>query len=210
MGRIFETPLYPYQRSADQDAVTPVRHPVVVIGAGPVGLAAAIDCALHDIPVIVLDDNEKVSFGSRAICFAKRTLEILDRLGCGQQMVDKGVVWSIGKVFFDTRQVYHFNLQPEGGQNRPAFINLQQYYLEKGLVDRVEQLLAAGKSIEIRGRNKVIAVNNNATHVALEVETPEGPYSLKADWLIACDGAASRRETCLASILSAASLRTIF
>ena len=81
--RIFETPLYPYARSGDQDAPMPVRHPVVIVGAGPVGLGAAIDLAQQDIPVVVLDDNDKVSFGSRAICFAKRPLEILDRLGCG-------------------------------------------------------------------------------------------------------------------------------
>jgi 3-(3-hydroxy-phenyl)propionate hydroxylase len=76
MTKIFEVPLYPYRRSADQDASRPARHPVVIVGAGPVGLAAAIDLALRDIPVVVLDENDKVSWGSRAICFAKRPLEI--------------------------------------------------------------------------------------------------------------------------------------
>lgn len=73
MTRIFETPLYPYARSPDQDARAPVRHPVVIVGAGPVGLAAAIDCAVRGVPVVVLDENDKVSRGSRAICFAKRS-----------------------------------------------------------------------------------------------------------------------------------------
>jgi 3-(3-hydroxy-phenyl)propionate hydroxylase len=191
MSRIFETPLYPYQRSPDQDAARPVRHPVVVVGAGPIGLAAAIDCALHDIPVVVLDENDKVSWGSRAICFAKRPLEILDRLGCGQPMVDKGVVWNLGKVFFGSRQVYAFNLLPEDGHQRPAFINLQQYHFEKYLVDRVMDLQAAGKPITIRGGNKVSQVTPHDNHVVLQVETPEGPYALEASWLIACDGAAS-------------------
>jgi 3-(3-hydroxy-phenyl)propionate hydroxylase len=191
MGRIFDTPLYPYQRSPDQDAPEPIRHPVVVIGAGPVGLAAAIDCALHGIPVIVLDDNDKVSFGSRAICFAKRTLEILDRLGCGDSLVNKGVQWKVGKVFFDTRQVYQFDLLAEGGHKRPAFINLQQYYLENGLVDRVRELQAAGRPIEIRGRHKVAGITTQADNVSLAVETPDGSYTVEADWVIACDGAAS-------------------
>ena len=105
MTKIFETPLYPYHRSKDQDETSPVRHPVVVIGAGPVGLAAAIDLAQQDVPVVVLDDNDRVSFGSRAICFAKRPLEILDRLGCGEPIVEKGVVWDTGKVFFGDRQI---------------------------------------------------------------------------------------------------------
>jgi len=41
-----------------------VRRPVVVIGAGSVGLCAAIDLAQHDIPVVILDENDKVSSGS--------------------------------------------------------------------------------------------------------------------------------------------------
>jgi 3-(3-hydroxy-phenyl)propionate hydroxylase len=191
MGRIFETPLYPYQRSPDQDAAKPVRRKAVVVGAGPIGLAAAIDCAQQGIPVVVLDENDKVSWGSRAICFAKRPLEILDRLGCGQPMVDKGVQWNVGKVFFGARRVYEFNLLPEGGHQRPAFINLQQYHFEKYLVDRVMQLQAQGEPIEIRGGSKVTAVRPQTDHVSLLVHTPDGPYDLEADWLIACDGAAS-------------------
>ncbi|MCB1423231.1 MAG: FAD-dependent monooxygenase, partial [Nitratireductor sp.] len=191
MTRIFETPLYPYVRSADQDAAAPVRHPVIVVGAGPIGLAAAIDLAQQDIPVVVLDDNDKVSFGSRAICFAKRPLEILDRLGCGEVMVEKGVTWNTGKVFFDERKVYEFNLLPEDGHKNPAFINLQQYHFEKFLVDRVRELEAQGKPIEIRGNNRVTAVDAGDDHVSLTIETPDGPYRLEADWMIACDGAGS-------------------
>jgi len=197
MKKIFETPIYEYARVPDQDAVSPVRHPVVVVGAGPVGLAAAIDLAQRDIPVVVLDDNDKVSFGSRAICFAKRPLEILDRLGCGQPMVDKGVVWDSGKVFRDERQIYAFNLLPESGHKRPAFINLQQYYLEKYLVDRLRALQAKGKPVELRGGNRLSAVGQHDSHVSLEVDTPEGPYNIEADWLIACDGAKSATRTML-------------
>lgn len=191
MSKIFETPLYPYRRSADQDAAKPVRHAVVVVGAGPVGLVAAIDLALHNIPVVVLDDNEKVSFGSRAICFAKRPLEILDRLGCGEQMVKKGVTWSTGKVFFDKRQVYAFNLLAEAGHRRPAFINLQQYYFEKFAVERIRELEANGFPIELRGANKVVSLDNFDDRVRLQIDTPDGRYALDAGWLIACDGAGS-------------------
>ena len=191
MNKVFEVPLYAYARSPDQDAATPARHPVVVVGAGPVGLAAAIDLARHDVPVVVLDDNDKVSWGSRAICFAKRPLEILDRLGCGDAFVDKGVTWNTGKVFFGERQVYAFDLLPEAGHKRPAFINLQQYYFEQYLVDRIRALQAAGKPIELRGRNTVLSVESSPDGVTLEVDTPDGPYTLQAGWLIACDGAGS-------------------
>jgi len=197
MSKIFEVPLYPYQRSVDQDAATPARHPVVVVGAGPVGLALAIDLAMQDVPVVVIDENDKVSWGSRAICFAKRPLEILDRLGCGDPMVDKGVIWNLGKVYFDERQVFGFNLLPEQGHKRPAFINLQQYYMEQYLVDRLRELQAEGKPVELRGGSKVLNVVQDEAVAELTVGTPEGPYQLKADWVIACDGAASPIRTLL-------------
>lgn len=191
MNRIFERPLYAYARSPDQDTAAPVRHPVVVVGAGPVGLALAIDLAQQDVPVLVLDDNDKVSFGSRAVCFAKRTLEILDRLGCGEPMVEKGVTWKTGKVFHDTRRIFEFDLLPEGGHRRPAFINLQQYYFEEAQIARIRALQEAGKPVEVRGGNKVSAVGRQDDHVRIEIDTPEGSYNLEADWLIACDGANS-------------------
>ncbi|MEM5472810.1 FAD-dependent oxidoreductase [Hoeflea sp. AS60] len=195
MGKVFEVPLYPYQRSADQDAAAPVRHPVVVVGAGPVGLALAIDLAMQDVPVVVIDENDKVSWGSRAICFAKRPLEILDRLGCGDPMVDKGVIWNLGKVYFDERQVFGFNLLPEQGHKRPAFINLQQYYLEQYLVERARELQRQGKPIELRGGSKVVEVSQDEGGAELTISTPEGPYQIKADWVVACDGAASPIRT---------------
>jgi 3-(3-hydroxy-phenyl)propionate hydroxylase len=89
---------FDYRRSANQDSAQPVRHPVVVVGAGPVGLALAIDLAQREVPVVLLDNDNTLSTGSRAICFAKRTLEIFDRLGCGERMVAKGVSWSVGSI----------------------------------------------------------------------------------------------------------------
>ncbi|MCG7624053.1 FAD-dependent oxidoreductase [Epibacterium sp. Ofav1-8] len=191
MNKIFEVPLYPYTRHADQDAHPPARHKVVVVGAGPVGLAAAIDLAQSGVPVVVLDDNDKVSFGSRAICFAKRTLEIADRLGVGHAMAGKGEEWNVGKVFFGDRKVYDFNLLPEDGHQFPAFVNLQQYYIEEYLVDRVRALQAEGAPIEMRGKNRVTNVSDHGDYAALTVETPDGAYRLETEWLIACDGAGS-------------------
>src|ERR1700733_3776442 len=81
---------FDYRRHADQDAAQPARHPVAVVGAGPVGIALAIDLAQRGVPVLLLDNDCTLSSGSRAICFAKRTLEVFDRLGCGDPMVAKG------------------------------------------------------------------------------------------------------------------------
>ena len=191
MNAIFDTSFYPYARHADQDESAPRRHPVVIIGAGPVGLALAVDLAQSGIKTVMIDDNDKVSFGSRAVCFAKRTLEIADRLGFGQTLINKGVQWNLGKVFLDDRKVYEFNLLAEDGHRRPAFINLQQYYFEITLVGRARALQAEGAPVDLRASSKVTAVTPQSNHVTLQVETPEGPCTLEAEWLIAFDGAAS-------------------
>ncbi len=138
--------LYPYAQSPDQDGGSPARHQVVVVGGGPVGLATALDLGRRGVPVLVLDDHEGTGQGSRALCFAKRTLEICDRLGAAGPMLDKGVQWNLGKVFHDDRLLYEFNLLPEGGHALPAFINLQQPYFEKYLHDAIVTAQAAGRA----------------------------------------------------------------
>ena len=183
--------LYPYARSSDQYATTPVRHKAVVVGGGPVGLATALDLGKRGIPVVLLDDHEGPGLGSRALCFAKRTLEICDRLGAAAPMLAKGVQWNLGKVFHDDRLLYEFNLLPEGGHAFPAFVNLQQPWFEKFLHDAILVAQAQGAPIELRGKNRVDAVIPAEDHVTVEVMTPDGPYRLEADWLIACDGARS-------------------
>ena len=187
--------IYPYERSPDQDKASAVRHPVVIVGGGPVGIATALDLGQQGVPVLVLDDHEGIGQGSRAICFSKRSLEIADRYGCAGPMIDKGVVWNLGKVFHRDEKVFEFNLLPEEGHKYPAFINLQQPYFERFMVDRLRQLQAAGAPIQLRGKNRVDGIEVHDDHVVLEVMTPDGPYSLEADWLVACDGANSPLRT---------------
>lgn len=177
--------LYPYQKNADQDHAAAVRHPVVIVGGGPIGLATALNLGLKGVKVLLLDDHEGAGAGSRALCFAKRTLEITNRLGAAEPMIEKGVQWNIGKVFHDDRQIYEFNLQPESGHQFPAFINLQQPYFEKFLYEAIERAQSAGAPIEIRGKNRVDALTTHNDHVVLDVMTPDGSYSVEADWLVA-------------------------
>ena len=183
----YQSLTFAYRSSSDQRNGTPVRHPVVIVGAGPVGLTCAIDLARQGIRVIVLDDDDTLSTGSRAICFAKRTLEIWDRLDCGDRMVDKGVSWNVGKVHFRDDLVYRFDLLDEPGHRRPAFINLQQYYVEGFLFETA----SADPDIELRWKNRVAGLEQDATHATLTVETPDGPYRLACDYVIACDGSRS-------------------
>jgi 3-(3-hydroxy-phenyl)propionate hydroxylase len=163
------------------------RHKVVIVGAGPIGLAMALELANHDIPSVVVDDNNVVSVGSRAICWSKRSLEILDRLGVAQRAVEKGVTWKVGRTFHREAEVFNFDLLPEDGHQMPAFVNLQQYYVEEYLIERA----AAEPLIDLRFRNKVVSVSQGGDHTVAEIETPDGPYRLEAEYLIACDGARS-------------------
>ncbi|MDB5604177.1 MAG: FAD-dependent oxidoreductase [Bradyrhizobium sp.] len=178
-----------YRRHPDQDrdGGDAALYSVVVVGAGPVGLSLAIDLAQRGHGVVLLDDADRIGEGSRAICFSKRSLEFWDRLGVGNRMVDKGVVWSVGKIFHGASQLYQFNLLPEEGHKRPAFINLQQFYAEAYLVDRVQELSA----IDLRWRNKVTGLEQHNDHVVLTIETPDGPYRMRANYVVACDGARS-------------------
>ena len=162
-------------------------HPVAIVGAGPVGLATAIDLATNGVEVVLLDDDDRLSTGSRAICFAKRTLEIFDRLGCGEPMVAKGVGWSKGRVFHRQGEIFAFDLLPEAGHNRPAFINLQQYYVEGFLYQRARLL----PKLEMRWKHRVADVRSGPDGVTLDVEAPDGGYRLQCRYLVAADGARS-------------------
>jgi 3-(3-hydroxy-phenyl)propionate hydroxylase len=179
---------YPFRAPAE---LTGARghYPVAIAGAGPIGLAAARDLALKGIRSVILDDDDKVSTGSRAICWAKRTLEIFDRLGCVGPMMQKGVTWNTGKVFYgdDRKPVFSFDLLPDRSQCFPAFINLQQYYVEEYLVELIEQTPLT----ELRWQSRVSSVRQYGDHVEVGVDTPQGAYVIDADYLIAADGSRS-------------------
>ena len=180
-------PRYEYRRAPELGAKATRRVPLVIVGAGPVGLSAAIDAALRGLQVILLDDDNTVSVGSRGVCYAKRTLEIFDRLGIADRVLAKGVTWNVGRTFHGEREVFSFNLLPEAGHQRPGMVNLQQYHLEQYLVERAMEL----KAIDLRWQHKCASVTVQHDGVQLEIETADGRYALHADWLIAADGAKS-------------------
>ncbi len=162
MNKIFEVPLYPYERSPDQDALNAVRHPVVVVGAGPIGLALAIDLAQQDLPVVVLDDNDKVSIGSRAICFAKRPLEILDRLGCGERDGRQGRRVERRQGLLP--RAAGLRLRPAAREGPPApGLHQSAAVLPRGIPGRAGPRAGSrGQADPASGRNKVAAVGTHA------------------------------------------------
>ena len=183
----YHYPKYEYVQPPEQKTGETRRYPVVVVGAGPVGLAAAIELAQTGVQVVVLDDDDTVSVGSRGVCYARRALEVLDRLGVGDACVAKGVSWNVGRTFFREQEVYNFNLLPQPDFKRPGMINLQQYYLEEYEIKRALEL----PNLDLRFRNKVVAVTPDGNGATLQIETPDGIYSMETDWLIVADGARS-------------------
>ncbi len=179
---------FEYATAPELSGKTADPYPVVIVGAGPVGLSAAIDLAVHGVRSVVLDDNDVVSVGSRAICWAKRTLEIFDRLGVGERMVEKGVTWKVGRLFHRDREVYSFDLLQQAGHKMPAFINLQQYHVEQYLVERCADF---PDLIDIRWKNKVTGIEQHEDAVTVQISTPDGDYALDAGFAVACDGARS-------------------
>jgi 3-(3-hydroxy-phenyl)propionate hydroxylase len=181
--------IYPFARPPELDSDDRVRLPVIIVGAGPVGMAMGLELDRQGIRNFILDDDNKVSIGSRAILWSKRALEVLDRLGCSERILDKGVTWNLGKIFFGDRKdpVYEFKVLEEEDQQFPGFINLQQYYVEEYLKDEID---TRGLT-EVRWENEVIAVDQTANGATVSVSTPDGNYKLDCDYVIAADGSHS-------------------
>ncbi|WHZ09593.1 MAG: FAD-dependent oxidoreductase [Burkholderiaceae bacterium] len=193
MQKTFNYPKFDFVRPPELADGNSGHYPVVVVGAGPVGLSAAIDLAQQGQDVLLLDNDDTVSFGSRAVCYAKRALEVLDRMGCGDKFVQKGISWDVGRTFLHEGEVFSFNLRPESDHHRPGMINLQQYYLEAYLIERAQQL----PNLAMRFKSNVISVVPGGDKVTVRIETPEGPYALTTDWLVVADGANSRVRSML-------------
>ncbi|MFT6556532.1 FAD-dependent oxidoreductase [Sneathiella sp.] len=167
----------------------------LIVGGGPVGLSLALDLGRRGRRVVVVNALPFIPRGSKAICFSKRSLEIFDRLGIGDRLVEKGVVWDKGKVFWKAENdpVYEFDLLPIKDQKYPAFINIQQYYVEEYLLDEISTY----DNIQIRWRHEVVAIAPDQHGADVTVETPEGSYSVRADYVLACDGNKSPVRTML-------------
>ena len=149
---------------------------------------AALELARRGHRSLVIDKKDNLSAGSRAICWAKRSLEIMDRLRLGEVLTAKGITWQTGKVFFDRRRVFEFDLVPDRGHRRPAFVNLQQYYFEHFCIEAA----AATDLIELRWQEEVQGFELTGDGALLTLRTPSGDYRLHADWVIAADGARSQ------------------
>ena len=166
------------------------RARLVIVGGGLTGLTLAADLACRGIKAVLLDDDNTVGVrgaSSRGMVWAQKSLEIMDRIGVAGRMIEKGVTWSVGRTMSGDEAVYSFNRAEGNASRQPPFVNLQQFYLEWFLVERLGEL----GHVELRWNNEVTGVTQDGDAVHLDVMTKDGPYRIAADWVVDATGANS-------------------
>ena len=183
----YQLPSYRFQPPVDLGGGAPRRYPIVIAGAGPAGLTLACDLAQRGVASVLIDEDDTVGVrgaSSRGICYAQKSLEILERMEIGERAVAKGVAWSLGRTLSGNQEVYNFNLQTQSVSEQPPFVNLQQFYLEWFLVDRIQALGLT----DLRWKSRVTSVEQRDDGVIVQVETPAGNYALQAQYLVDATG----------------------
>lgn len=161
--------------------------PVLIIGAGPTGMTAALELAYHGVPSIILDEGHELSEGSRAIAIHRTALMVWEKLGCVEPMLEKGIAWQVRRTFFREQELYAQLMPAPAPGALPTFINLQQYYTELYLLQRIQ----GEPLIDLRWDHQVVNVVQDEESVILTVVTPTGPRSVRGRHALACDGARS-------------------
>ncbi|MDH4391609.1 MAG: FAD-dependent monooxygenase [Aquabacterium sp.] len=182
------------------------RQAVVIAGAGPAGLVTALELARHGVRSVVLAADLQVSAGSRAIVFTRRTLEILQQVGVAAPMVANGLPWRCGNSFYRGQRVFRMEAPHDDDDRFWPMLNIQQQFLEEYLLDAC----AATGLIDLRWGNKLTHVEQQADHALLAIDTPAGPYSLQAGWLVAADGTRSGIRSQLGLQMEGASFESMF
>lgn len=163
------------------------RQQVVIVGGGPAGMVTALELARHGVSSVVLSADLQLSQGSRAICFTRRSQEILQQVGVADRISQTGLPWRFGNSFYRGQRVFRMEAPHDEHDRFFPIINLQQQYLEQYLYEACK----AHRLIDFRWGNKVLRVDQKSDHAVLEVDTPEGLYTLSSDWVVAADGGRS-------------------
>ncbi|MDI9336574.1 MAG: FAD-dependent oxidoreductase [Gammaproteobacteria bacterium] len=190
---LYQLPTYPFLVPPELSQNSSDVYFVVVVGGGLSGLTTACALAVAGVPVVLLDEDNTVGVkgaASRGICYTQKSLEIFDKLGIYQKLVDKGIQWSIGRAYAGEHEVFSFDLNQQFSYGlQPKFINIQQFYIEMFLVNRLEELKAKGCAVDLRWLSKVVQFENSKDQAILTVETPAGSYTIQTQYVVDATGA---------------------
>ncbi len=165
--------------------------PVVIVGAGPVGLVTALLLARHEIRTVVLEAAERREpTGSKAICFQRDVLDVLDRVGCASELIAAGVTWTVGRTFYGDHELFAVTFpHPQSGAV-PPWINISQAVLEQLLIDLAE----ACPLIELRYSQPVTELLVEPTGIepaGVEVRVAHDGDPVRGSHVVCADGAHS-------------------
>lgn len=180
---------YPARLPELTDGTDVRRHPVAIVGGGPIGLSLALGLARHGIASVVLEADDSVSHGSRAACISRRSQEILQQLGAVAPVLAKALPWTAGTSYYRQTPVYRLEMPMDARQKYYPMVNLEQCFFEQDLADLIEAKHAG--MVELRWQTRLTGFAADAGGATLSLDTPHGPYRLGADYLVACDGARS-------------------
>lgn len=153
---------------------------VIVAGAGPAGLMLAGELRLAGVDVIVLERLDERTGESRGLGFTTRTMEIFDQ---------RGVLSRFGDI--DTSIQGHFGGLPvdfsvlEGAHQ--AAKTVPQSHTETVLEEWITEL-----GVDIRRGHELLSLKDDGEGVEVEVRGPDGVHTLRAAYLVGCDGGRSK------------------
>jgi 3-(3-hydroxy-phenyl)propionate hydroxylase len=185
---------------------TQARKKVAIAGSGPAGMVTALELARHGVPSVVLTSELQFSQGSRAICFTRRSMEILQQVGVADRMTEGGLPWRFGNSYYRGQRVFRMEAPHDPDDRFFPIINVQQQYMEEYLHDACQ----ANPLIEFRWGNKVEQVTQKDGYAEVRVDTPEGEYTLETDWLVDASGGRSAIRTAMNLAMEGASYEGFF
>ncbi len=159
---------------------------VLVVGAGPVGLAMAAELARYQVKVRLIDKATAPSDKSKALVLWSRTLELLDRAGCAGAFIDAGLKASGASISAQGRRLAHIDLAAIDSPH-PYALMLPQSETERLLAQHL-----AGFGITVERGVELADLTPGRDRVTARLRQPDGrEEDVACDWLVGCDGAHS-------------------
>ena len=168
----------------------PKQLHVIVVGAGPVGIVTALAFAKRGIHVTVLEAEETYDDKPRAATTHASTLDMMDTLGIGTEVVRQGLIskrfqhWD--RVSGELIAEFDFSVL-EGETNHPYAVQCESHKT----VNICANMLEPCPDARLFRRHEVVAVGQDSEHAWADCATPDGKRRFTGDFLVGTDGARS-------------------